>query len=119
MTFHRHIIFNFDYARMIILLFDNAMLYYSLIKIFTVTGYFFQFQATGPFYNVNIMLIKKFFLAPAIIYFIIITTKHVVRIIQATLSLRKGFIVFQNFLFVTIHVFFISNSLFGVNVSVA
>ena len=102
MTFHRHIIFNFDYAKMIFILFDNVMWDYSLIKVFIVADYFFWFQATGLFYNVNMMRIKKFCQALVISYHLIISSKHIWLLSKQPLLVRKGFIVFQNSLFVNI-----------------
>ena len=61
------------------------------IKAFIMTYYFFWFQATGSFYNVNIMLIKKFCQALVISYHLIATYKPGVTIILATLVGKKMF----------------------------
>ena len=51
----------------------------------------FWFQATGPFDNVNIMLIKKFCIVLVISYHLIINSKHDVTIIETTLVGKKRF----------------------------
>ena len=66
-----------------------------------MTDYFFLFQATGTFYNVNLMFIKKFCPALVISYYLIITSNDDDNIIK-TMLVRKCFLVFQNYLLVTI-----------------